>query len=59
VRVGDRSFIRAVYRQGFATRYVYADMSRYRTGELWIWMWTNFADPERADYESQAWFEKQ
>jgi hypothetical protein len=31
-------------------------MSRFRTGQLWIWMWTDFADPARADYESQNWF---
>ncbi len=56
--VGDRTFIRAVYHQGFATRYVYADMSLYRDGQLWIWMWTNFTDPDRPDYESQNWFAK-
>ncbi|MCP3915030.1 MAG: hypothetical protein GY711_05705 [bacterium] len=54
--VGDRHFIYAVYHHGFATRYVYADMSLYRAGQLWIWMWTNFADPARPDYESQGWF---
>ncbi len=54
--VGDRNYVFATYRQGFATRYVYADMSLYRAGQLWIWMWTNFADPERADYEFQGWF---
>lgn len=57
--IGDRTFIRSVYHQGFATRHVYADMSLYREGQLWIWMWTNFADPQRPDYESQNWFTKQ
>ena len=58
VNIGDRSFIRGVYHQGFATRYVYIDMSAYREGQLWVWMWTNFTDPARADYETQAWFSK-
>jgi len=57
--IGTRSFIRAVYSQGFATRYVYASMSLYQAGRLWIWMWTDFADPGRPDYELQAWFIKQ
>lgn len=56
VTVGGRTFIHAVYDQGFARRYVYADMSLYRPGQLWIWMWTDFADPGRPDYESQNWF---
>jgi hypothetical protein len=58
VTVGGRTYIYAVYHQGFATRYVYADMSLYRSGELWIWMWTDFTDPARPDYESQNWFVK-
>lgn len=58
VRVGDRTFIRAIYNQGFARRYVYADMSQHQSGRLWIWMWTDFADPDRPDYESQHWFVK-
>lgn len=59
VTIGNRTFVRAIYRQGFATRYVYADMSSFRRGQLWIWMWTDFADPNRADYESQNWFRRQ
>ena len=59
VTIGERTYIHAVYHQGFATRYVYADMSLYRDGQLWIWMWTDFADPNRPDYESQNWFIKQ
>lgn len=30
----------------------------YRSGQLWIWMWTDFADAARPDYESQNWFTK-
>jgi len=56
VTMGDRHYIYGVYHQGFATRYVYADMSLYRPGQLWVYMWTDFADPGRPDYESQNWF---
>lgn len=59
VTIGGRTFIHATFYQGFATRHVYADMSRYRAGQLWIWMWTDFADPRRPDYESQNWFLRQ
>ncbi len=59
VSIGERTYVRAVYDQGFATRYVYADMSMYREGQLWIWMWTDFADPGRPDYETQNWFTRQ
>ena len=59
VRVGDRTFVRAIYNQGFARRYVYADMSQHQAGRLWIWMWTDFSDPNRREYESQHWFIKQ
>lgn len=56
VTIGDRTYIHAIYYHGFATRYVYVDMSLYRAGQLWIWMWTDFTDPGRPDYESQNWF---
>lgn len=59
VTIGDRTYIRTVYHQGFATRYVYADMSLYRAEQLWIWMWTDFTDPNRPDYESHNWFVRQ
>jgi hypothetical protein len=59
VTIGDRTYVYGVYSQGFATRYVYADMSLYRSGQLWIWTWTDFSDPNRPDYESQNWFIKQ
>ncbi len=44
------------YDQGFARRYVYARMSQYRPGQLWVWTWTDFADPNRADYGVHNWF---
>ncbi|MDM0053814.1 hypothetical protein [Variovorax sp. J22R115] len=56
VTIGSRTYVRATFNQGFATRHVYADMSLFRTGQLWIWMWTDFSDPGRPDYESQNWF---
>lgn len=59
VTIGSRTYIYAVFKQGFATRYVYADMSLYRAGQLWIWMWTDFTHPGRTDYESQNWFIRQ
>jgi hypothetical protein len=51
--------IYTVYRQGFATRYVYARMSQYRPGQLWVYTWTDFADPNRPDYGSHNWFQRQ
>ncbi len=42
--------------QGFAKRYVYAKMSAYRPGQLWVYVRTDFTDPNRADYELQDWF---
>lgn len=47
VTIGERTYVHAVIDHGFATRYVYADMSLYREGQLWIWMWTDFDDPNR------------
>lgn len=51
--------IYAVYDQGFAKRYVYAKMSQYRPGQLWVYTWTDFTDPNRPDYELQNWFIRQ
>src|SRR3712207_1722848 len=51
--------IYAVYDQGFAKRYVYAKMSQYRPGQLWVHTRTDFVDPNRPDYEMQNWFERQ
>lgn len=51
--------IYAVYDQGFAKRYVYAKMSQYRPGQLWVYTRTDFTDPNRPDYEAQNWFTRQ
>ena len=50
--------IYAVYDQGFAKRYVYAKMSQYRPGQLWVYVRTDFTDPNREDYTSQNWFRR-
>lgn len=44
------------YDQGFARRYVYARMSQYRPGQLWVYSRTDFVDPNRPDYDMQEWF---
>ncbi len=50
--------IYAFYDQGFAKRHVYVKMSAYRPGQLWVYVWTNFTDPGRADYGSHQWFRR-
>jgi hypothetical protein len=44
--------------QGFAKRHVYIKMSQYRPGQLWVYTFNDFTDPNRADYETQNWFVK-
>ena len=46
------------YDQGFAKRYVYAKMSQFRPGQLWVYWRTDFVDPNRQDYERQEWFRR-
>lgn len=48
--------IYAIYDQGFAIRFVYAKMSKYRKGQLWVYTWTDFKDPQRQDYGVHDWF---
>jgi hypothetical protein len=48
--------IYAVYDQGFVKRYVFATMSAYRPGQLWVYTWSDFTDPSRADYGVHNWF---
>jgi hypothetical protein len=43
---------------GFAVRYVYAKMSIYRPGQLWVYMYTHFLDG-RPDYEVHNWFRRE
>jgi hypothetical protein len=42
--------------QGYAKRSVYAKMSAYRPGQLWVHWRTDFTDPSRADYDVDEWF---
>jgi len=51
-------FVYATYDQGFARRYVYARMSAYRPGQLWVYIYTDFVDPARPDYAVQNWFRR-
>jgi hypothetical protein len=51
-------YVYSVYTQGFATRYVWAKMSAYRPGQLWVYTYTDFADPNRPDYEMNNWFRR-
>lgn len=44
------------YDQGFAKRHVYAKMSQFRPGQLWVYWRTDFVDPARPDYDLQEWF---
>jgi hypothetical protein len=44
------------YDQGFAKRYVYLKPSALFPGDLFMWMYTDFSDPGRADYVMRNWF---
>ncbi len=48
--------IYAFYDFGFAKYYVFSRMSAFRPGQLWVWTWTNFTDPGRADFGTHDWF---
>ena len=50
--------IHGLYDQGFAKRHVYAKMSQYRPGQLWVYWRTDFTDPNRPDYVKQEWFRR-
>lgn len=52
----DSGHIFAFYDQGFAKRYVWAKMSMYHPGQLWVYTWTDFVDPSRADYGVHNWY---
>jgi hypothetical protein len=46
------------YDHGFARRRVWARMSQYRPGQLWVYTWTDFTDG-RQDYGVHNWFRRQ
>lgn len=50
--------IYAIYDQGFAIRYVYAQISKFREDKLWVYTWTDFKDSSRQDYGVHDWFER-
>ena len=48
--------IYAFYDQGFARRHIFARMSQYRPGQLWVYTWSDFTDPHRNDFGVHNWF---
>jgi hypothetical protein len=55
----EGGYVYAIYDQGFAKRFVWARMSKTHAGELWVYVWTDFADSGRSDYAVQAWFHRE
>lgn len=55
----SQGHVYAFYDMGYAKRYVYAKMSMYRPGQLWVWTYTNFKDPNRDDYGVHNWFRRE
>jgi hypothetical protein len=55
----EGGYVYGVYDHGFAKRFVWVRMSQNRPGHLWIYLWTDFVDPGRADYAIQAWFHRE
>ena len=53
---GGTRWIYGYYDQGFAKRYVYLKQSTLHPGDLFMWMYTDFTDPHRADYVLTNWF---
>jgi hypothetical protein len=50
----------ATYNHGFAKRFVFARMSQYRAGQLWVYTWTDFTAADgRPDYGTHNWFVRQ
>lgn len=44
------------YHQGYARRFVWARMSAAHPGQLWVYVWTDFASASRADYTFTGYF---
>jgi len=55
----ESDHVYATFEQGFARRYVYARMSQYQPGRLWVYIYTDFTDPTRPDYDIHNWFDPQ
>jgi hypothetical protein len=49
----------AIFDQGLAKRTVYAKISESRPGQLWVYTWTDFTDPNRTDFGAHDWFKRE
>lgn len=56
--VGATKWIYSFYDHGFAKRYVYIKPSVLHPGDLYLWMYTHFTDPSRADYVFTGWYRR-
>ena len=56
--VGSTKWVYSFYDHGFARRYVYIKPSALHPGDLFLWMYTHFADSNRADYVYTGWYHK-
>ena len=56
--VGTTKWIYGYYDHGFAKRWVYIKPSVLHPGDLYLWMYTHFTDPGRADYVFTGWYHK-
>ncbi len=56
--VGSTKWVYSYYDQGFAKRYVYIKPSQLHPGDLFLWMYTHFSDPNRSDYVFTGWYHK-
>jgi hypothetical protein len=56
--VGSTKWVYSFYDQGFAQRYVYVKPSVVHPGDLYLWMYTHFADPNRGNYVFTGWYHK-
>ncbi|MEL6352089.1 MAG: hypothetical protein AAFR58_10000 [Cyanobacteria bacterium J06627_28] len=50
-------WLRTTLDQGFAERTIW--VKAYSQNSLRVWIWTDFDDPNRADYASDEWFVRQ
>jgi hypothetical protein len=55
----ESGHVYATYDVGFARRTVYTRMSEFRPGLLWVYVWTDFTDPNRPDYAINDWFKRE
>lgn len=51
--------IYAIFDQDSVKRTVYARRSESRPGQLWVYTWTDFTHPNRADYGAHDWFKRE